>query len=406
MATDRSDRRVLLIALGVMIGMVLFGVGFGAFFAATQCRSLEPVATAVPVVVTAAADGEDAITAALVDAGVATDVIERLRAGLGGPDVLARLPFDAAQRLGEHPEGVLVTGDGLLLVGADGTPHDGVGFRRDVAVIGDGITVYAVVVGNRLTGQVDALRPLTTSSAGIGPGTCVDTSAVGSPLSFVHDAREGLLLGLRTDEDGSDVVLELRDAMRGRVWAPVVELPRAPAGLQGSRTSGAIGPDVVVMSRRIAPSDGTQPAVRAFARSDGSDRWSLSAPELRALLPEGSGVATADTLRIAVAHVGAEEVVLTVAADVPVDAALPAPTYGPLGGLSALPADVVTVVLAVADGRHVRSDVGAPSIDRDGGARDTVRATVAAAGLAVDDVLSLHGDVWLLFDGLLLRFRS
>lgn len=387
MAIERSDRRVLFIALGVMIGMVLFGVGFGAFFAATQCRALEPIGTGA---------AETSVGDAMVLSAVAPL--------LGAPDLVLRLPLDDARRLGPHPDGIVVTGDGLLLIGPDGETRAGATFRRDVTVVGDGAASYAIVVGNLLTGQVDALRPLIATPEGVRPGACVDTSAVGSPLSFVHDAREGQFLGLRTDEDGTEAVLELRDPDRGRIWAPVLSLPRAPAGLQGSRTSAAIGADLVVLARRLAPTDGDEPAVLAFARSDGAQRWVLSAQDVRAMLPPGASVATADAIRLEVVHAVSARIVLSVTPDVALDAPLPAPSHGPLGGSTPAHADTVGLVLDARDGTLVDRVLGAPATGRDGDERAALRARVAATGVVFDDVLATEGATWLLRDGVLLRF--
>ncbi len=387
MAIERSDRRVLLIAFGVMIGMVLFGVGFGALFAATQCRALDPIDAGTARTIT----GDAALLAAVAPL-------------LGAPDLVLRLPLDDAQRIGPHPDGIVVTGDGLLLIGVDGATRTGATFRRDVTVIGDGAAAYAIVVGNLLTGQVDALRPMIATPEGVRMGACVDTSAVGSPLSFVHDARDGQFLGLRTDEDGSEAVLELRDPDRGRIWAPIVSLPRAPAGLQGSRTSAAIGEDLVVLARRLAPTDGDEPAVLAFARSDGSQRWMLSPQEVRAMLPPGASVTTADAIRLEVVHVTSATIEVSVTPDVALDAPLPAPSHGPLGGLAAAHADTVVLVLNARDGALIDRAFGASVTGRDGPERAALRERVTATGVTFDDVLVTQGATWLLHDGVLLRF--
>ena len=266
-ADARADRRTIVVAIGVMLALVLFGVSFASLFASTNCRRLGPDITTAVTVAARGAEARDLLTAA----GVAPTALDAATARYGTLASAVRLPFDAPLRIGDAPVGVadvLVTGDGLALADATGDLTGAATFRRDVTVVGDGVAVFALVVGNTLTGQVDALRPLVPGVDGIAEGACVDTSAVGSPLSFLHDARGGELVGLRTDEDGSEAVLELRDHVRGRVWAPTFALPRAPAGLQGSRTSGALGPDTVVVARRLADTDlasGSEPgaAVRA-----------------------------------------------------------------------------------------------------------------------------------------------
>ena len=426
----RDDRRVVIIALGVMVALVLFGVGFGSLFAATNCRQLRPIALEQPI---AALAGDEA-RAQLADEGLATTALTAAE-GLLGPLVsVVRLPLEVPLRIGPVEPlraadgGVLVTGDGVVRVDVSGDVVAGATFRRPVTVVGDGSAVYALVVGNALTGQVDALRPLipgttagttsdsTAGSADFAAGTCVDTSAVGSPLSFLHDAREGTMLGLRTDEDGSDAVLELRDPVRGRVWAPFVELPRAPAGLQGSRTSGAIGPDTVVMVRRleaqgIAEGEATAAAVRALVRTDATLRWELSAASVWDALAgavdasgTARGLAEERTLRLEVAAVDADVALVTVQPDVAPDALLPRPTFGPLGVLAGPDPRTVTLVIALHDGGIVDVIVGPAPNGRDGVERDATLAELAAAGVDVTDVRSDERGTWLLVGRGLARF--
>lgn len=418
----RDDRRVVIIALSVMVALVLFGVGFGSLFAATNCRQLRPIALEQPIV---ALVGDEA-RALLADEGLAVTALTAAE-GLLGPLVsVVRLPLEVPLRIGlvgplrAADGGVLVTGDGVVRVDVSGDVVAGATFRRPVTVVGDGSAVYALVVGNALTGQVDALRPLipgtTAGTADFAAGTCVDTSAVGSPLSFLHDAREGTMLGLRTDEDGSDAVLELRDPVRGRVWAPSVELPRAPAGLQGSRTSGAIGPDTVVMVRRleaqgIAEGEATAAAVRALVRTDATLRWELSAASVRDALAgavdasgTARGLAEERTLRLEVANVDVDVALVTVQPDVAPDAFLPRPTFGPLGVLAGPDPRTVTLVIALHDGAIVDVIVGPAPNGRDGAERDATLAELAAAGVDVTDVRSDERGTWLLVGRGLARF--
>jgi len=407
----RSDRRVVLIALAVMVGLVLFGVGFGSFFAATNCRQLRPIELALPI----APERGDAGRALLIEGGLGSGAIAALEDLLGPLTSVVRLPIDTPIRIGplgsvsaaSDGDGVLVTGDGVVRVDAAGDVVAGAVFRRAVTVVGDGSAVYALVVGNALTGQVDALRPLLVGGAddGVGfrAGTCVDTSAVGSPLSFLHDAREGLLLGLRTDEDGTDAVLELRDPVRGRVWAPVVELPRAPAGLQGSRTSGALGPEMVVMVRRIAEaSEGGQGAIRVFGRSDGILRWEVDGAVVRAALP--SDLVAEPVLRLEVAYVDESVALVTVWPDVPADALLPLPTHGPLGALQEPDERTVTLTVDLRSGEVIDVRPGPADVGRDGTGRAAMLAELVARGVDADDVLPTARGTWLLLGRHLARF--
>lgn len=404
-ADARADRRTLVVALSIMLALVLFGVGFASLFASTNCRRLGPDVTSAPVAAVDGAAARELLTAA----GVPPDALDAAAARFGPLASAVRLPLEAPRRIGAAPVGVgsvLVTGDGLALIGTAGEVRGAATFRRDVTVVGDGVAVFALVVGNTLTGQVDALRPLVPTVDGILEGTCVDTSAVGSPLSFLHDARGGNLLSLRTDEDGSEAVLELRDHVRGRIWAPVLALPRAPAGLQGSRTSGAIGPDAVVVARRIADTDATaggEPgaAVRALGRGDGAERWSLDDVAVRAALP--GTIASEPAIRLEVAHVDDDRVLVVAFPDVPPDALLPAPTFGPLGDLAAPDPRTVTLTLDVTTGAVRAVTPGPAPVGRDGAAHDALRRDLATLGVPVVDALAAPAGTWLLVGDVLAR---
>ena len=398
----RADRRVVLTAIAVMFALVLSGVLFAAFFATTSCRQLAPELLAAPI----PAEQDAAARMLLVGAGVGPEAVDAVEALLGPVGSAVTLPMSAPVRIGAAPVGigaVVVTGDGAAVVAQSGDVTASATFRRAVTVVGDGVSMFALVVGNTLTGQVDAIRPLVPTLAGLEPGACVDTSAVGSPLSFLHDARDGNLVGLRTDEDGTDAVLELRDHVRGRVWAPVVELPRAPAGLQGSRTSGALGPDVVVMARRtVRDADEPMPTVLAFRRTDGLLLWSIDAAGVRAVLPDV--LAAESALRIEVAHVDAERALLVAFPDVPPDALLPRPTFGPLGALGAPDERSVTVAVDVRDGRVLSATPGPSPVGREGPEREALLMGLRAAGVAAEDALVTSRGTWVLVGDVLVRF--
>ena len=334
----RSDRRTLVVGAVLMVALVALGVGFGLGPAGTACRRLDPTPLAP--------DATARAVVPLADLGAAGDA-----------SVLA-------PRLAPHPDGVLVTAGGVALVGPDGTVLAGAAFAPPVAVVGGGTAPYAVVVGNAVTGQVDALRPLLVGPAGVEPGACVDTSAVGSPLAFLLAAGEGQLLVLRTDEDGGEAVLELRDPFRGRVWAPPVTLGSAPAGLLGARTSGGLGPDLVVVARRITGAGDDDPAVLGLGRTAGEVRWRLSPAEVRAALPPE--VAALPALRLEVAAVTADGAVLLVGPDVGPDEVLPAPVHGPLAAPGAAPVPGPVATLRVGpDGTILDAAAGPPpTVDR------------------------------------------
>lgn len=337
-ADARSDRRTLIVGVAVMLGMVAVGVAFGLGPAGTACRRLEPTVVAPRA---APVDGRVVLAAAGFGAP----------GGRRGDDIVPA-------RLARHPGGVLVTGGDAVLLGADGAVLAGAAFDPPVAVVGSGTAVFAVVTANPATGQVDALRPLRITASGVAPGACVDTSAIGSPLTFLLAAGEGQLLALRTDEDGTDAVLELRDPVRGRVWAPRLELGRAPAGILGARTAGGLGRDLAVLTRRL-DADVDAPAVLAFDRATGDQRWTLEVGTLRAALP--ADLAALATVRLEVVTVDDDAIVLLATADVAPGAPLPLRVHGPLARPGTSPPDgpVATVRLGP-DGavREVRS--GAP----------------------------------------------
>ncbi|MGA1774229.1 MAG: hypothetical protein ACO4BW_01190 [Nitriliruptoraceae bacterium] len=331
----RSDRRTLVVGAVLMLALILVGIGFGLGPAGTACRALDPD----PI----AADATARTRVPLADLGPAGDAT-----------VLA-------PRLAPHPDGALVLGGGVALVGPDGAVLAGAGFDPPVAVVGGGTAPFAVVVGNAVTGQVDALRPLLVGPAGVEPGACVDTSAVGSPLAFLLAAGDGELLVLRTDEDGSEAVLELRDRLRGRVWAPPLAVGSAPAGLLGARTSGGLGPDLAGGARRLTGAGDDDPAGGAVGRRAGEVRWVLTPDEVRAALP--AAVAALPALRLEVAAVTADGAVLLVGPDTGPDDVLPAPVHGPLAapGAAPVPGPVATLRLGP-DGAVLGAEVGAPPV--------------------------------------------
>ena len=354
----RSDRRTLLIGAVTTVALVGVGVAFGLGPAGTACRRLDPTPLA-PVAAPATA-------IALSD--------------LGFPSTGDPVPL--APRLGRHPDGVLVTGPGLALLGPDGAVLAGVRLDPPAVVVGDGAAPFAVVVGNTTTGQIDALRPLVIGPAGVEPGACVDTSAVGSPLAFLLAADDGELLVLRTDEDGSEAVLELRDPFRGRVWAPPVVLGTAPAGLLGARTSGGMGPDLVVVARRLAGPEDADPAVLGLGRPAGDLRWSLTPDEVRAVLPPD--VAALPALRLEVAAVDADGATLLVGPDTGPDDVLPAPVHGPMAAPDAVPVPGPAATLRLrADGTVAAVTPGAPPV----APRDLPDGPGGAWGLRADAVL-------------------
>jgi outer membrane protein assembly factor BamB len=168
--------------------------------------------------------------------------------------------------------------------------------------VGSGSMLYSLALVNPLTGQVDAIQPL---DADLGAGTCVDTATVGTPLAFHLDAGDGELLLLRTEEDGDEPAIELRDATTGSVWSTPLEVGTAPAGVLAERVTGQLGAeDVVVGWRTLADHDGD--AVAALDRGSGEVRWTVPADTLREVADAGD-----QPLWVEVLAVGDDEAVVS-----------------------------------------------------------------------------------------------
>ncbi|MFP4635148.1 MAG: hypothetical protein ACLFRD_04735 [Nitriliruptoraceae bacterium] len=282
-----ADRRTLIIAAVAMVALIAVGVASSALLTGSACDRLEPS----PLELTA--DGTDLPTAVEsafsdVDEQRREEVESQLRAlegELGAISALVRAP--GVSGLAATDLGVVATGASTVVVDAAASPtaiDTGNG-----AVVGDGSALYTLALENPLTGQVDALQPLATGTAEGEPLeglTCQDTATVGTPLAFHLDAGGGELALLRVDEDGEEPVLELRDPVDGRVWASRLELAMAPAGVQGERLTGGLGPEEVITGYRSDPSDVEVPALSGFDRDDGEARWTLGRDQLGAALSD------------------------------------------------------------------------------------------------------------------------
>jgi outer membrane protein assembly factor BamB len=253
-----ADRRVLTIGMIALVAFVMIGVVSASLFTASACRDLEPrVVTGLEAPATSIVPVE--VVAGLVDA-------------LG--------PMTGVLVAGDAP-GAAVTDDGPVLLGSRAMTIGGqtpqaveIGGR----VIGSGPTLFAVAWINDLTGQIDALRPMTSS---LEPGACLDTAVVGEPFAFHLDARDGALLLLRVEEDAADPEIELRDE-GGRRWRAPLATPIAPPGVLGERVSGLVADDVVVVTRRAGAGE-AEPAVVALDLRDGTPRWTRDASGLGAV---------------------------------------------------------------------------------------------------------------------------
>jgi hypothetical protein len=285
-----ADRRTLTIALVVMVALVAVGVGSAALLTRSACTRLGASPPRPPATGTAfEADGEAVVAALAAELGPVTGIVEAT----------------GARRLAPLADGFAAVGSVTTVLRSDGASATArASFDPAVRIVGDGATLYALAWVNDLTGQLDALVPLTGT---LTSGTCVDTATVGTQLAFHLDAGGGQLALLRVDEDGEDARVELRDPVAGRVWTNYLYLGVAPAGVLGDRVSGALTDELVVVTRRSAA---PEPAavVIALERDDGAVRWSVGREAVAELLGSEPG-------RLSVLAVTATTVVVQVRDD-------------------------------------------------------------------------------------------
>lgn len=352
-----SDKRVMIIALVVMVALVGVGVVSASFFAASACGDIGPneldgriaAPELGPVLEALDAEGRTAELAAF------TGELEEALGPLTG----------AADATGAT--GLTALGSGVAAVGPTTVSLDATGsqvvsaaeFDEPAMIVGSGDRVYSLALINQLTGQVDALQP---QDEDLAPGTCVDTAVVGDPFAFYLDAAGGELLLVRIEEDGDTPELELRDAFQGRRWFSDFDVPVAPPGVLAERITGALGEELVVAARRTVPGD-EQPAVIAVERTSGDRRWAVPAEDMVAEVTSDD-----DPIWIDVVAVGDQVVVLAASRDGERDRA-------------------VLVVLDAQDGRVVSV------IEPEGGPTEVVDAVLADGELWVawlDDEVADH----------------
>jgi hypothetical protein len=291
-----ADRRTLIIAAVAMVVLVAVGVVSAAIFTRSACGAVTPELVAAGNGGPAAVDGQDAAVLAEALPGLdqqqLTDLVDAL-AVLGGDDattdeiVLGAADVGAATGLTELDGDLVATGPRLtVLHGPDGGQAAASGPVAEVddpaVVVGDGATLYSLALVNELTGQVDAIVPVT---AGLEAGECFDTAQVGIPLTFHLDADDGELLLFRVDDDGDHPEIEVRDA-DGSVHSERIVLGAGPPGALAQRLDGMLGEDLVVTARRTR-ADEQPPAIQARDRATGSERWSVAPSEVAQFAPPG-----------------------------------------------------------------------------------------------------------------------
>ncbi len=271
-----SDKRVLLIGLLVMALLVGIGAVSASLFASSACGDIDPGSGGQVVA------GDDLAAVLDGETGAAVEGLAgQLQDELGPLAGVAEVP--GASALTWLGGGVAATGETTAVLDAAGSDlRASAGFDEVALHVGDGSRIYSLALINELTGQVDALLPL---DADLEPGTCQDTAVVGDPFAFHLDAGGGELLLFRVEEDSDDPELELRDAVTGRRWLSVLDVPVAPPGVLAERVTARWHQDTIVAARRLIPGE-EEPAVFAVARDDGEALWDLAADDVVEVMGE------------------------------------------------------------------------------------------------------------------------
>ena len=291
-----ADRRTLVIAAVAMVVLIAVGVVSAAVFTRSACGAVTPELIAAGAGGPGVGDGQPVATLADalpgLDDGQLAVLVDGLTA-LGGDDaatddvVLAAADVGAATELTELDGERVATGLRLTVLhepdGRQAASHGPVAEVDDPAVVvGNGSTLYSLALVNELTGQVDAIVPI---SGGLEAGECFDTAQVGIPLTFHLDAADGELLLFRVDDDGDHPEVEVRDA-DGSVHSERIVLGAGPPGALAERLDGMLGEDLVVTARRTR-ADEQPPAIQARDRASGRERWSVAPSEVAQLAPPG-----------------------------------------------------------------------------------------------------------------------
>jgi hypothetical protein len=293
-----ADKRTLTIGAASMVGLILVGVVSAQLFVRGGCEPLgDPV-----TVDTEVQDAEAALTALGVDgAGVLDTLGSTLDAGF-----TVGVEVGDATGLTTGTGGLVATGpQTTALVAPDGAASPRLDTGGDV--VGSGETLYGVNLANPGTGQVDGFTPVASSD--LQPGGCTDTAVVGEAFAFLLDAGDGQMLLFRSEEDGAAAVAQLRDGATG-AWDLPIGLPAGSPGVLADRLTGALGPDRVVVARRVAPDD-PDPVVIVADRADGTTELEVSRDEMLAGFRLEDDVA----IRVAVHAVDDQHALLSAVAD-------------------------------------------------------------------------------------------
>jgi hypothetical protein len=300
-----ADRRVLAVAAASMVGLVLLGVVSAQLFTRSACTRIdpEPVDARAVAIVAPAVAGEGVPDVGVVAADALPDLAEGDREAVTAAIASLEAAIGPLRSVADvrGAERLAVTDDGVVALGSTTTALDPRGAEvratvdiDDGTVVGSGSHLFSLALVNPLTGQVDALQPV---DAGLAGGTCVDTATVGTPLAFHLDAAGGELLLLRTEEDGDEPAVELRDAVQGSVWSTELAVGTAPAGVLAERVTGRLGETKAVAGWRTLP-DQDGPAVAGLDRATGEVAWTLDADALQDAASAGSRPLWIDVLAV------------------------------------------------------------------------------------------------------------
>lgn len=264
-----SDRRVLTIGVITMVVFLLIGVGSAVVFARPACRLVAPTFVALDVTVDGANDplvasGNEDLVAFVTD-------VNQVFAG----DVWA-VNAPGTERLTVFGGRLAAVGTSVLMFDGMNRPTGQINFK-EAAVVGGGDVLYALALTNPTSGQIDAIQPIDRD---LNVGTCVELALVSTPLAFFVDAADGEVLLLRSDEDGEDPFVEVRDPDVGRRLDIPVDLTVGSAGQHGVRTAGVFYGDIIVFTQALT--DATDDTVVwGIDRTDGSMRFTVSAEQVR-----------------------------------------------------------------------------------------------------------------------------
>lgn len=297
-----ADRRTLAVAAVAMVVLVGVGVVSASIFTRSACEglTLNPVPAA-----TSGGDVDAVLEEALadVDEEVVGRTVERLESlaggqplpsGIGGSGhLMGAADVGPARQLTGLGGGLAATGQRITATSGPHAEPTAVELDEPARVVGDGGHLYALAIGNEVTGQVDGMVAL---NAGLDGGECLDTARVGVRLPFHLDAADGQLLLLRVEDDGEDPEIEVRGA-DGSMWSEPDELGPSPPGALAERLTGRLDGDLVVTARSPVTDDDA-PALTVRDRGNGAVRWEHSAVDLDGLAPAGEQPLEVETVDV------------------------------------------------------------------------------------------------------------